>query len=243
MTLELSRGKLQAAVMIVLCLSGIFLISQTKTQNAASVEQKTIVIKRKDAAERRCFDVCNARRKLRNDRFNGDLLDNKEMLRLATAEIGKMVSKLKVDYGPENFSRIFEMQNDGLNETRYKSIEPVNEDGKSLARFKQKLQMKILSVQSSIKNIEKNVYGCDCINGDKPIGDNPIEVDSATDFRKVDPSYARYVWVTGGHSASAGHGNLYNETYTVFLERAVKGVFGAIGVEFEGRNYAMGGTG
>ena len=54
--------------------------------------------------------------------------------------------------------------------------------------------------------------------------------------------YAKIVWATGGHSAAAGHGNLFNESYTSFLEQAVSNVFGAIAIEFEGRNYAMGGT-
>jgi hypothetical protein len=50
-----------------------------------------------------------------------------------------------------------------------------------------------------------------------------------------------FVWVTGGHSATAGHGNLYDESYTAYLERAVKPAFDALGLGFEARNYAMGG--
>jgi len=52
-----------------------------------------------------------------------------------------------------------------------------------------------------------------------------------------------FVWATGGHSAAAGHGNFYDESYTAFMERAVKDVFAAVNMEFIGRNYAMGGTG
>ena len=51
-----------------------------------------------------------------------------------------------------------------------------------------------------------------------------------------------FVWATGGHPSTAGHGNFYDESYTAVLERTVRPVFRAIGIHFEGRNYAMGGT-
>jgi hypothetical protein len=57
-----------------------------------------------------------------------------------------------------------------------------------------------------------------------------------------DPNAVTFVWATGGHSSSAGHGNLHNESYTAVLERAVSGVFQSAGIRFEGRNRAMGGT-
>ena len=56
------------------------------------------------------------------------------------------------------------------------------------------------------------------------------------------PKTPAFVWATGGHSATAGHGNFYDESYTAFLERAIKDVFAAVGINFVGRNYAMGGT-
>lgn len=43
-------------------------------------------------------------------------------------------------------------------------------------------------------------------------------------------------------SASAGHGNLFSESYTAYMERALKPIFAAIGIEYIGKNYAMGGT-
>jgi hypothetical protein len=60
--------------------------------------------------------------------------------------------------------------------------------------------------------------------------------------RTSSPSSSRFVWATGGHSAAAGHGNLYNESYTAFLERHAQGVFQAVGIDLEARNYAMGAT-
>jgi hypothetical protein len=50
------------------------------------------------------------------------------------------------------------------------------------------------------------------------------------------------VWSNGGHSAAAGHGNLYNESSTAVLERNGQDIFNAVGLRLEGRNYAMGGT-
>jgi hypothetical protein len=54
---------------------------------------------------------------------------------------------------------------------------------------------------------------------------------------------ATLVWVTGGHSAAAAHGNLYNQSYTAVLERDLQHILPAIGMPLEARNYAMGGSG
>jgi hypothetical protein len=49
------------------------------------------------------------------------------------------------------------------------------------------------------------------------------------------------VWATGGHSASAGHGNFFNESYTSILN-SNSAVFEDVGLAFAARSYAMGGT-
>ena len=51
-----------------------------------------------------------------------------------------------------------------------------------------------------------------------------------------------FVWATGGDSLAAGHGNLYEESYTSYLGKAATDVFDAVGIEFSVRNYAMGST-
>ena len=53
---------------------------------------------------------------------------------------------------------------------------------------------------------------------------------------------SKFTWVTGGHSATAGHGNFFDESYTSYFEKAARPVFDALGLELEARNYAMGGT-
>ena len=52
---------------------------------------------------------------------------------------------------------------------------------------------------------------------------------------------ANFVWATGGHSAAASHGNFFNQSYTWYMENDVKDVFGALGLGFIGKNYAVGG--
>ena len=50
-----------------------------------------------------------------------------------------------------------------------------------------------------------------------------------------------FVWTTGGHSAAAGHGNLFSQSYTAILEDTARDVFASLDIEFIGRNHAMGG--
>mmetsp|Transcript_7821 Transcript_7821/g.16279 ORF Transcript_7821/g.16279 Transcript_7821/m.16279 type:complete len:629 (+) Transcript_7821:194-2080(+) len=49
-----------------------------------------------------------------------------------------------------------------------------------------------------------------------------------------------FTWVTTGHSSAAGHGNLFNQSYTHTMEQMVSQVFLAVGLTFAGKNYAMG---
>ena len=60
-----------------------------------------------------------------------------------------------------------------------------------------------------------------------------------TKQNSTSPFYSRFVWANGGHSASAGHGNLYRESYTATLERDLQPLLSQIGLDFQVRNYAM----
>lgn len=53
---------------------------------------------------------------------------------------------------------------------------------------------------------------------------------------------SRLVWASGGHSSAAGHGNFLDEAYTAVMERTMKPIFASVGIDFEARPYAMGGT-
>jgi hypothetical protein len=190
------------------------------------------------------------------------------MLRLAAAAKARMIARLKVDYGEQHFANILE--HEGATEdarnflatllgtsdqpsstTRatfpYRGVEEASPDGKSTNRFLRKLQLKLLAVQGAIRNEEENIDGCDCIHGDIPVegkGGGGGGEGAPTNENGQNPNrlYSQFVWATGGQSDAAGYGNLYNETYTAFLERAVKDVFGSVGIGFEGRNFGMDGT-
>jgi len=49
-----------------------------------------------------------------------------------------------------------------------------------------------------------------------------------------------YTWVVSGHSAAAGHGVLFNQTYAAVLESSAQPVFDALGINFKAKNKAMG---
>jgi len=51
-----------------------------------------------------------------------------------------------------------------------------------------------------------------------------------------------FVWATGGHSSTAGHGNLFSESYTAVLETHMRPFFARLGLEWQSLNYAMGGS-
>jgi hypothetical protein len=189
-----------------------------------------------------CHQECTIRRNERYKLFKGqDLLVQKDLLKAVTDEKELLIDRLKIDYGEENFYKIF-MKDDG-------TARPfVPFDDESPERLKRKLMIKVLSAQKELKRKESTFNGCDCINGDKGIPHDPAVVQRKDGegfeigYPPVETSFEKYVWATGGHSASAAHGNLYNESYTAFMERDVKDIFGSIGIDFEGRNYAMGGT-
>eukprot|EP00536_Pseudo-nitzschia_multiseries_P000656 jgi/Psemu1/321723/estExt_fgenesh1_pg.C_80024 len=197
--------------------------------------------KAKEKANGICSNLCEKRRQKRVEVFQGDLLDSKDLLKLATAEKERLLEKLHMDYG-KFFEHIFVDNANG----GYRPCSGVTEDGLSFERLKRKLKIKILSMQSGINQQDSDISGCDCSDANGKALRSGIEEteDPSSLFNGIDKSslFEKYVWASGGHSAAAGHGNLYNESYTAYMERDVKDVFASIGIEFEGRNYAMGGT-
>jgi hypothetical protein len=169
-----------------------------------------------------CNLDCDALNSKRIDEFGGDLMDRTVLLQLATQAREKVVENIKKDYGIY-FEDIFK-----------NGFEPITHDGDSIQTLRRKLKIKALTVQSN--NVLKETELCDqeC---------RLLEHDASSPiYNSTIPHYTQYVWATGGHSASAGHGNLFNESSTAFMERDIKPIFAATGIEFEGRNYAMGGT-
>jgi hypothetical protein len=168
-----------------------------------------------------CNLDCGALNSKRIYNFGGDLMDRTVLLQLATQAREKVIENIKKDYGIY-FEDIFK-----------NGFEAITHDGDSIQLLTRKLKIKALTVQSNVLK-EKEICDQEC---------RLLEHDASSPiYNSTIPHYTRYVWATGGHSASAGHGNLFNESYTAFMERDIKPIFAAVGIEFEGRNYAMGGT-
>lgn len=151
-----------------------------------------------------------------------------------------------------------------LNQFPYRPFQPMSMHGKihgnpagngndaSVRQLHRKLMIKILSAQLAFQEQEAHVEGCNCLKKDArkrqrrqltgSLQENEKQ-DSSTDYGTLSSTFSKVVWATGGHSAAAAHGNLFNESYTAFMERDMQDVFGSIGIGFEARNYAMGGTG
>ena len=178
-----------------------------------------------------------------------DLLDRNQLLDLAQDEKQRLLNKLYVDYGRENFENIFvDPTSKNLTSSRHKYhgiIEQV-QNGRSVEALKRKFLIKVLQVQIQLQEQSSNADAsdggdedCHCSTNPKKIKHNPNNNNEEVDITNT---FQQYVWATGGHSASAGHGNMYNESYTAYLDRDMSPWLAAFGIEFIGRNYAMGGT-
>lgn len=190
-----------------------------------------------------CHQECSVRRNQRFEHFKGrDILNTQDLLNQVADETELLVAKLQVDYGKETFETIF-MNDDG----KVRPFVPFGDE--STERLRRKLMIKVLSAQKDLLQKESVFNGCDCVNGDVGIPRNPstetkqkssVENNDYKDaVPPLDTLFENYIWATGGHSASAGHGNLFNESYTAFMERDLKDVFGSIGIDFQGRKYVF----
>ncbi len=185
-----------------------------------------------------CHQECSIRRDQRYEYFNGrDILNTPDLLEQVAHETSALIMKLKVDYGEETFQEIF-ITDDG----KTRPFVPVSDE--STQRLKRKLMIKVLLAQKDLVKKESAFNGCDCINGDVGIPGSvknkiPDAENGEDSFPPLDTSFENYIWATGGHSASAAHGNLFNESYTAFMERDLKDVFGSIGIDFQGRKYVF----
>jgi len=199
-------------------------------------------------AKKQCPKFCKARLAQRISHQGGDLLHSQDLLVLATKAREDLIKTLKQDYGEDVFKAMFE-EPDGTSRgyTAFWGAgeESLNQSniGPSKARFRRKLKMKLLEVQSAVLKGESSLSGCNCVPA--TTGGRRLQNQTANKNEVILPelprSYSKFVWATGGHSAAAGHGNLYNESYTAYMERSVMNVFLAVGIDFVGRNYAMGG--
>jgi hypothetical protein len=252
-----SNGKpvrhVQSAVIITIAIAAVFVfmsvVSEEKSMFGFSEkdhlrigEGHAHVDSLNSKANKLCSNVCTQRWETRLEVAN--LLDRSELILHVETAKKRLLKKLEEAYG-EYFEPIFVDEETG----NYRPSKPVSDD--SMERLKRKLMIKVLSMQERFENSSEDFKGCMCSgkDGGHAVRDDVLEILDTDDPKVllegigVTPDiFERYVWATGGHSASAGHGNLYNETYTAYMEGDLKNVFGSIGIDFVGRNYAMGGT-
>ena len=101
-----------------------------------SVVEKTHVIQRNDEGNSRCRNVCILHRKKRRKKFHGDVTKRDSLLQMMKAARGKMLEKMRKDYGEDYFSKIFENSNSLVKETRYRGVRPASKDGPSKIRLR-----------------------------------------------------------------------------------------------------------
>lgn len=237
-----SKARCVAAILVLTILGCSVLMLDKKEEEAAALHETRGEIKSKvnnSGVGRGCSKFCKARLNQRQNHHGGDFLSNSDLILLVQESRTKIVDDLKVKYGEEYFSKIFEPSEGKPRQT----FVGATKDGPSMSRFQRKLQMKVLQVQAAIhqENTEL-LQGCDC-NGNVTEGSTrrlQRESGKVVALPSLESYFSHFVWASGGHSASAGHGNLHNESYTAYMENAAKPAFDAIGIEFEGRNYGMG---
>lgn len=187
-----------------------------------------------------CPSFCDARSDQLLRHHGGDLLDAHFLLETVEKEREKLHKMLREDYGEEAFKSMWVNKENGQVIGANACVSADRDSDVSYVKFRRKLQMRALQVQMKILDERKNLSGCDCSKAD-PTTRRHRRLQPQVVLPTLPEFYERFVWSTGGHSAAAGHGNLFNETYTAYMERGVKDVFRSIGIDFVGRNYAMGG--
>ena len=160
----------------------------------------------------------------------------------------QMLQRLREDYGDEHFEKIFRRHGDESKSESEPEPDQLAPEEKLQYRPIRPFGPEDVQYNGRWNAEEKELYRAKT---------EPQNFHSAANFRrkmiiKILRAHSRsystpsnagtFVWATGGHSAAAGHGNLFRESYTKVMEAAVSGVFAASGLELEARNYAMSAT-
>jgi hypothetical protein len=148
-----------------------------------------------------CGKFCEARLRQRSTHHGGDWLSPKEMLELAKKARINMIQQLEQEYGSTYYQAIFL---DG-DKPRQVFVSANETNGKSLERFRRKLQFKVLEVQMALQQENESLEGCNCTTS---ANRRRLQQDDSTKKRQivlpeVKPYYSKFVWATGGHSAAA----------------------------------------
>ena len=196
--------------------------------------------KTNEAAAARCSSICakqvraagaaTTKTKTQNNSNKKDvteLLNRQTLLDRARTAQAVVVEKLRRDYGAYFEPMFVDTVHPDTGEVTYRPVHPITPGGPSLARLKRKLMLKLLQMQVTVQNAARSsstttTEGCECTARGTPRGWPEEERESAepaTTRTNPTTTYAQYIWATGGHSAAAGHGNLYNESYTAYMQR------------------------
>jgi hypothetical protein len=227
---KLIRGML--AVLVVL-LAVAFVVVGRKEEEAASedvVAKETV----RKVPSKLCPQFCKARFEQRKKHHGGDFLKPSDLMQRFQTAKKNLDDDLKVKYGKYYEDMMLE------NGQWRKGFSGANKNNISSERFRRKLIMKLLETQVAIRDDSEHLEGCNCTKYGSPGQIRRLETQTLV-LPDLQQTFSNFVWATGGHSAAAGHGNLFNESYTAFMERSAKPVFEAVGIGFEGRSYAMGG--
>lgn len=230
---EVERRKLIRGLLVVLCiLVGVAYLVVESKQKASGAESEVLKETVPKVPQGVCPQFCRARLEQRKKHHGGDFLKPSDLAEQFHAAKKKLVADLKEMYGSFYDAILTE---DGQ---WRKGFSGINTNDISGGRFRRKLKMKLLEMQAAIRADNAHMEGCNC--NEEDLLRRHLEPKTLV-LPQLQETYSNFVWATGGHSAAAGHGNLYNESYTAFMERSAKPIFEAVGIGFEGRNYAMGG--
>ena len=220
------------AVLVFLLVVAFFVMGRKEEDEATQVMHSIETVRK--VPIKMCPQFCNARLEQRKKHHGGDFLKPDDLMELYETAKSDLVDDLRNKYG-KYYDDI--MLDNG--EWR-KGFTGVNKNKISSLRFQRKLKMKLLQMQLAIRSENDNLEGCNC-NQNADSSPNRRLANKTVVLPEIHQTFTKFVWATGGHSAAAGHGNLFNETYTAAMEASVKSVFESVGIAFEGRSYAMGG--
>ncbi|CAB9497924.1 expressed unknown protein [Seminavis robusta] len=207
-----------------------------------------------------CKQQCKKVPNPKKSQFDGeDLTMAQNMLtRVAKGWRNWIDTTLKQDYG-DYYQNIFEPEEHVLDPTTNLPLKhvgnqrifrdpfdvelpgrktPTDTKGQGWKRMIRKYQIKLLQVQLGIaqERLNPKQYCQEQCQQEQ-------QSSQSNDNTKLPPgTYSRFLWVNGGHSASAAHGNFYRESYTANLGRDLQPILKEIGLDWQVKNYAMGGT-
>ncbi|OEU11245.1 hypothetical protein FRACYDRAFT_263649 [Fragilariopsis cylindrus CCMP1102] len=167
----------------------------------------------------------------------------------------KMIQKLKKDYGNDYYDKIFHIsKSKSISTSEYKKKKNKDTQDPDRPRSTHMMQYNFIRpIVYTDREGHRSDYTNDAMR-DKIVAQNNINnfqrkliikilrAQKNPSSNKNNNNNNKYVWATGGHSASAGHGNLFEESYTKIFESTASKVFQAAGLILETRNYAMGAT-